>query len=494
MKKNHLLKFQILFILLYISSVSNGQNQLPVDYFIVGGNVPNTTARLGTINCKDVVITAENRDLVTITCGGLTRFGGSTSSIDTNNAIVAIGTGTYGSRLSVAGFENTTNSVIYSKVLYKGPSNVSAIDAFSYPGNGYGFGINANAGRKAVSATNLGKSYGGATYGTYSSSDGSAGTRHGVYGVAIGTGSATAYGIKGSTTTYGSGSQFAIYGETSLVGAGNKYAVFGTSNDTTNSIVYAGFFQGKVYASLLIQGSDRKLKENITASEGVLSKLCKLNPSEYYFKNEYIQAMNLPANEQHGLIADEVEKIFPELVSENVQPARYDSETGEKTAEEITFKGINYTGLIPLVIQSVKEQQSTIEQYKAENELLKSDMVVMKEQITRMENLLNKCCAIEIKETENSYSASLNNGKLEQNNPNPFSSTTEIRYSIPEKANKAILRVYENNFKLLLSYNLTVTLNGLLVIPAGSLPSGEYLYELVIDNQPVDSKKMILTR
>ena len=45
-----------------------------------------------------------------------------------------------------------------------------------------------------------------------------------------------------------------------------------------------------------------------------------------------------------GVIAQEVEKIFPELVSTNANG----------------YKSVNYIGLIPVMIESIKDQQQQI--------------------------------------------------------------------------------------------------------------------------------------
>jgi hypothetical protein len=69
--------------------------------------------------------------------------------------------------------------------------------------------------------------------------------------------------------------------------------------------------------------------------------------------------MNLPSGNHYGLIAQELEKVFPELVSDNVHPSAEGSRGG-KGGEEIHYKGVSYIELIPILIQAVKEQQEMI--------------------------------------------------------------------------------------------------------------------------------------
>ena len=83
---------------------------------------------------------------------------------------------------------------------------------------------------------------------------------------------------------------------------------------------------------------------------------------------------------------------------------------------------------------------------------------------------------------------------LEQNVPNPFSSSTTIKYHLPFNTKSATLIVSSLDGKELKSFPLSnpgineITING------GTLPVGEYLYSLVIDGNKMDSKKMMLTR
>ena len=71
--------------------------------------------------------------------------------------------------------------------------------------------------------------------------------------------------------------------------------------------------------------------------------------------------MNLPEGTQFGFVAQEFEKSFPDLVKASFHPyeeSRSDSPEGQGVA----FKAINYTGLIPVMVSAMQEQQRTIEE------------------------------------------------------------------------------------------------------------------------------------
>ena len=85
--------------------------------------------------------------------------------------------------------------------------------------------------------------------------------------------------------------------------------------------------------------------------EGQLSlatqKLLQLEGMTYQFKQEKIGNMDLTEADdriQIGFIAQDIRELFPELVHE----------------DEDGFLAVNYTGLIPVLVEGVKEQQATI--------------------------------------------------------------------------------------------------------------------------------------
>ncbi|MCW3093976.1 MAG: chaperone of endosialidase [Ferruginibacter sp.] len=111
---------------------------------------------------------------------------------------------------------------------------------------------------------------------------------------------------------------------------------------------YAGYFSGNLaYTGTLTNASDQKLKENIKPATGMLDKILQLKPSSYNYKKEYSK-MNLPQKQQLGFLAQDMEKVFPQLVNEN-----YDKDVDNGTIFQ--YKGINYMGLIPVLTKAIQE-------------------------------------------------------------------------------------------------------------------------------------------
>jgi hypothetical protein len=93
----------------------------------------------------------------------------------------------------------------------------------------------------------------------------------------------------------------------------------------------------------LTQSSDSRLKKNITHLKNSLQKIIHLNGYNYFWKSE-----NADNSLQTGILAQEVQTLFPELVKEG----------------QDGILSVNYSGLIPVMIESIKEQQQQIEELK----------------------------------------------------------------------------------------------------------------------------------
>lgn len=90
--------------------------------------------------------------------------------------------------------------------------------------------------------------------------------------------------------------------------------------------------------------SDIKFKENIRPLNDSLSKTLNIRGVRYNRKDDKDK------DERIGIVAQELEKIYPEFVS-----TYNDENTGE------SYKTVNYPKLTAVLIESIKEQQKTID-------------------------------------------------------------------------------------------------------------------------------------
>lgn len=167
-----------------------------------------------------------------------------------------------------------------------------------------------------------------------------------------------------------------------------------------------------------------------------------------------------------GLVAQEVEKVLPDIVY---------SVNSDK-------KGIAYTQLIALLIEGVKEQQKQI------NTL--NETVATLQGISETKPLSFGSPSLV---TSINAQAKTEAPLLEQNAPNPFNVQTQIGYYLPSKVNDAQLRIYNLSGHQLRCIKLTERGRGNITIMANDLESGIYLYSLIVDGTEVSCKRMILT-
>ena len=269
-----------------------------------------------------------------------------------------------------------------------------------------------------------------------------------------------------------------ISGVTLSPNTSQKYAILGIANSNytggTSSGRWAGFFIGDVNCTgTYFNFSDQKFKKDVEAEENIMPRLMQLQPKNYLFDIEKYKNIAFSDRLQHGLISQEVEKEFPELVTDAFAPNT--SSDKNEDGKPIPYKGLNYMGLITMLLKGIQEQQVQIDELKSKLETTTSNTLVVTDKNSLPTEIQNKAFA------------------LSQNVPNPFSENTTISYTIPATAGKAILAVFDLNGKMLLQYNLQQGKNTI-TVKGNTLTAGMYLYSLIADGQEVLSKRMVLTK
>jgi hypothetical protein len=106
---------------------------------------------------------------------------------------------------------------------------------------------------------------------------------------------------------------------------------------------------GPAHASSFPTSSDIRFKTNITPLTRVLEKLEKVRGVSFEWNERYKSLGRSTGHKEIGLVAQEVEAVFPELVT---------------TWGEEKYRAVDYGRLTGMLIEAVKE-------LKAENETLK---------------------------------------------------------------------------------------------------------------------------
>ncbi len=159
------------------------------------------------------------------------------------------------------------------------------------------------------------------------------------------------------------------------------------ANDGSNGAMLDGWgnatFTGEVTATTLTQSSDKRFKKDINQIEGALSKISGLNGYTYFWNRTANEEKGIKdESQQIGLIAQEVEKVFPQLV---------------KTDDE-GFKSVNYAQMTAVLIEAVKELNAKVETLESENTDLKAQVEASANLENRLEQI-EKLLGVKINET-----------------------------------------------------------------------------------------------
>jgi hypothetical protein len=164
----------------------------------------------------------------------------------------------------------------------------------------------------------------------------------GYTGIGIPFGTKPAYPLDVGGNTHISG-QLRTEGSLGLGGAWSAYRL--TLPNTAG-------FGGTGIANAWITYSSKRWKENITKIDNALEKVLALEGVEFDWKKEQGGKHDI------GLIAEDVGKVIPDVVY-------YEDENKEYAT------GLNYDGLVAVLIEAIKTQQTQIDQLKSEISALK---------------------------------------------------------------------------------------------------------------------------
>lgn len=190
-------------------------------------------------------------------------------------------------------------------------------------------------------------------------------------------------GFNGVVGTSQSALGFGIYGYNNSAATGTSpslgigtygYGLNGVYGQTTNVTTgWAGYFT----ADLGVDGSgysvggwftvsDKRLKSNIVPITGALDKLALIQGTHYTITTPTKQIggeLQFKKREQYGVIAQDLQVVFPEMVSEKA--------IFNNAGDDTIYKTVDYIQLVPVMIEAIKELNAEVEQLKKELEELK---------------------------------------------------------------------------------------------------------------------------
>ena len=132
----------------------------------------------------------------------------------------------------------------------------------------------------------------------------------------------------------------------------NGFVGLGTGSPTVRLQV-----SGDIIANSIAGSSDLRFKTNVRSITSPLEKVKSLRGVYFNWDQKSFPDKNFSDKTELGFIAQEVEKVLPEVVSK------------DKTLEE--YRSVKYDKVVALLVEAIKEQQKQIDSLKSQVKKLK---------------------------------------------------------------------------------------------------------------------------
>ena len=117
---------------------------------------------------------------------------------------------------------------------------------------------------------------------------------------------------------------------------------------------------GQAHATAWSTASDTRIKKDVHVINGALDKVMGLKGVSFKYRNDEYPNLQFDDNIHIGFIAQDVEKVIPELVINSNTPNG--------------LKSLDYGRFTPLLVEAIKEQQKQINDLKAQLNTLSSNL------------------------------------------------------------------------------------------------------------------------
>ena len=184
---------------------------------------------------------------------------------------------------------------------------------------------------------------------------------------------------------------------------------------------------------------------------------CVENLNNQAFSSNVAKEEKTELVKHYGIDGEQLKNEFPELVDEDLHGNFH----------------INYSEMVPLLLQSIRELSSRVRELEGNNTVVKRNSQAMS-----IEN----------------YAERMDVVKMSQNAPNPFAECSTIKLNVPESTKSAIINIYDQSGKLVKTINLVDRGETDITVYASDLAEGMFLYSLVADGAVVATRRMVVTR
>ncbi|WP_153799646.1 tail fiber domain-containing protein [Foetidibacter luteolus] len=250
--------------------------------------------------------------------------------------------------------------------------------------------------------------------------------------------------------------------------------------------------------------SDGRYKKNVKSNVVGLAFINKLNPVTYSLdmnglddkmtvkqhrinlkiKNYTFRQAEIAAEDQRAM-AEKGKIVYSGFVAQDVEKAA--KETGyefsgvDAPKNDNDLYGLRYAEFVVPLVKAVQELSKQNDKLSEQVDKLLQQNEAMQQEITALKG--------------KALPVVFSGASLEQNTPNPFSGSTVINYSLPEKFNKAQLVIYDAAGKAIRQINLASQQGkGRVTLNAANLAAGAYSCSLLIDGNVAATKQMVMAK
>jgi len=216
--------------------------------------------------------------------------------------------------------------------------------------------------------------------------------------------------------------------------------------------------------------SDKRLKTNIRETKFGLAAVNKIEVKDYNFIGS--------KEEQTGFLAQQLYEVFPEAVTKGGDDP--------KTRPWM----VDYGRVTPLLVKAVQELSKINDDKEVKIDAQDKKIADLQNQINEL-----KAMIVSNQSTINSQQSTvISSASLQQNIPNPFTNSTTINYTLPQKFASAQIVITDKNGKTLKAVTVSGSGKGTLNVNASTLASGAYQYSLMINGRLIDTKQMLVAK
>jgi len=239
--------------------------------------------------------------------------------------------------------------------------------------------------------------------------------------------------------------------------------------------------------------SDGRIKKNVLSNVPGLEFIKKLQPVTYTMDLNAMEEITKskkrndidPAIYQLDKEAREAKEkiVYTGFIAQDVERAAqsigFDFSGVDAPANEKSLYGLRYAEFVVPLVKAVQE--------------LSDQNTTLQNQVEKLSELVNILLSREESDPlPDKRISSVTGASLEQNKPNPFTSSATIAYTLPQSFRSAKIVITAMSGEELKQIPLFGSGAGSLTITAGSFSAGMYYYSLYVDDMLVCTKRMII--